>query len=435
VSTVDVPVALLGYGTVGSSVDRLLAENAEDIERATGHRLRVVRALVRDVEKERPHATPPDMLTTHFGAIRDDPSVALVAEVMGGVEPTGDYVLELLRAGKPVVSANKQLIARRGAELFHAASEAGVQLRFEASVCAAIPVIKILRESLVATHVHRVLGIVNGTTNFVLTKMEEGAEYFEALAEAKRLGYAEADPTEDVTGADAAAKMAILATIAFGSRVTLADVVFSGIENVTAEHVAAARELEMVVRLIGAATLVDGQLDVRVGPALVDRHHPLARVEGAFNAVVLQGDAIREITLEGPGAGGVETASAVVADMVSVIGTTGTGFLQNDACWRSLERLPPDEARSPYYVRFRVDDRAGVLAHVALRLAAHGVSVARLIQQQANGAATLHVVTHEAPEGDLRAALEEIAELPESREAPSALPVISDRGVPGLGWA
>ena len=428
-STVDVPVALLGYGTVGSAVDRLLVENAEDIERATGHRVRVVRALVRDVEKERPHATPPDMLTTDFGAIRDDPSVALVAEVMGGVEPTGDYVLELLRAGKPVVSANKQLIARRGAELFHTASEAGVQLRFEASVCAAIPVIKILRESLVATHVHRVLGIVNGTTNFVLTKMEEGAEYFEALAEAKRLGYAEADPTEDVTGADAAAKMAILATIAFGSRVTLADVVFSGIENVTAEHVAAARELEMVVRLIGAATLVDGQLDVRVGPALVDRHHPLAAVEGAMNAVMLQGDAIREITLEGPGAGGTETASAVVADMVSVIGTTGTGFLQNDACWRELPLLPPEQARSPYYVRIDVDDRAGVLAHVALRLAEQDVSIARLIQQQRGGEAALHIVTHDARAGYLETALAAIAGLPETRGTPVALPVVSDRGV------
>ena len=434
-SAVDVPVALLGYGTVGSAVDRLLQENAEDIERATGHRLRVVRALVRDAAKERSHAPPDGVLTTDFAAIRDDPSIALVAEVMGGLEPTGEHVLNLLRAGKPVVSANKQLIARRGAELFSTASEAGVQLRFEASVCAAIPVIKILREALVVSNVHRVLGIVNGTTNFILTKMEEGADYAEALAEAQRLGYAEADPTEDVNGADAAAKMAILATIAFGSRVTLADVAYDGIEQVTAEHVRAAREMQMVVRLIGAATLVDGRLDVRVGPALVDRHHPLAAVEGAFNAVMLQGDAIREITLEGPGAGGMETASAVVADMVSVIGTTGTGFLQNDACWRELERLPSEEMRSPYYLRIDVEDVAGVLAQVALRLAAHRVSIARLVQHQENGSATLHVVTHEGAEGDLSSALQEIESLPETKGVPSALPVISDRGVPGLGWA
>jgi homoserine dehydrogenase len=399
---IDVPVALLGYGTVGSAVDRLLAENAEDIERATGHRLRVVRALVRDPSKERPEPPVDGVLTTDFAAIRDDPSVALVAEVMGGVEPTGDYVLELLRAGKPVVSANKQLIARRGAELFHAASEAGVQLRFEASVCAAIPVIKILREALVATTVHRVLGIVNGTTNYILTKMEEGAEYADALADAQRLGYAEADPTEDVNGADAAAKMAILSTIAFGSRTTLADVAFDGIEQVTSEHVRAAREMEMVVRLIGAATLTDGKIDVRVGPALVDRHHPLAAVEGAMNAVMLQGDAIREITLEGPGAGGMETASAVVADMV---------------------------------LRIEVEDVAGVLAQIALRLSAHRISVARLVQHQRNGSATLHVVTHEGAEGDLKSALQEIESLPETRGAPSALPVISDRGIAGLGWA
>ena len=296
-ASVDVPVALLGYGTVGSAVDRLLREQAADIERATGHRLRVVRALVRDPKKDRGDVP----VTTDFAEIRDDPEVAVVAEVMGGLEPAGDYVLELLRAGKPVVTANKQLVAHRGAELFAAAAESGVQLRFEASVCAAIPVIKVLREALVVSNVHRVLGIVNGTTNFVLTEMEHGKTYDEALAEAQRLGFAEADPTEDVSGKDAAAKMAILATVAFGSRVTLDDVSFEGLERVTPLDVAAARQMEMVVRLVGAATLIDGRWDVRVRPALVDRHHPLAAVEGAFNAVMLQGDAIREITLEGPG--------------------------------------------------------------------------------------------------------------------------------------
>jgi homoserine dehydrogenase len=434
-SSVDVPVALLGYGTVGSAVNRLLVESAGDIERATGHRLRVVRALVRDVEKERPFRPEPGVLTTDFAAIRDDPSIALVAEVMGGVDPTGGYVLDLLQAGKPVVSANKQLVAQRGAELFEAASSRGVQLRFEASVCAAIPVVKILRESLVVSNVHRVLGIVNGTTNFILTQMETGASYAEALAEAQRLGYAEADPTDDVSGADAAAKMAILATVAFGSRVTLDEVDAVGIEHVSPQHLAAARELEFVVRLVGSATLVDGSLDVRVRPSFVDRHHPLAAVEGAFNGVMIQGDAIREITLEGPGAGGIETASAVVADMVSVIGTTGTGFLQNDACWRSLERLPPGEFRSPFYVYVDVDDRPGVLAHVATRLAAHEVSVARLIQSPTPSGAALHIVLHEAAEHRVTAALAEIAQLPEAHALPSVLPVVSDRGVAGLGWA
>src|SRR3954451_11493518 len=407
-ASVDVSVALLGYGTVGAAVNRLLTESADDIERATGHRLRVVKALVRDVRKERDHPPAGGALTTDFGEIANDPSVAVVAEVMGGLEPAGSYVLELLRRGKHVVSANKQLVARRSAELFEAASSTNVQLRFEASVCAAIPVIKVLRESLVVTNVHRVLGIVNGTTNFVLTEMEGGATYDEALAEAQRLGYAEADPTEDVSGLDSAAKMAILATVAFGSRVTPDDVACEGLERIELADVEAARELDMVVRLIGEATLIDGQVDVRVRPALVDRRHPLAAVEGAFNAVSLQGDAIREITLEGPGAGGIETASAVVADLIAVVGTTGTGFLQNDACWRELPRLPEGEVASPYYVRVEVADRPGVLALVALRLAAQGISVARLVQRPGEGSATLHIVTHEAPAGRLRKALDEI---------------------------
>ncbi len=433
--SVDVPVALLGYGTVGSAVHRLLDESADEIERATGHRLRVVRALVRDVARERVHAPSDEVLTDDFAAIRDDPDIALVAEVMGGLEPTGSYVLELLRRGVPVVTANKQLVARSGPELFAVAAESGVQLRFEASVCAAIPVIKLLRESLVVTNVHRVLGIVNGTTNFILGEMEAGRGYAEALAEAQRLGYAEADPTEDVSGLDAAAKMAILATVAFGSRVPLDWIEVAGIDTVRDEHVAAARALEMRVKLVGEAVLVDERVGVRVCPAFVDSRHPLAAVEGAFNAVMLHGDAIREITLEGPGAGGLETASAVIADMVSVLGTAGTGFLHDDPVWRSLEPLAPGEVPSPYYLRLEVEDRAGVLARLAQQLADEGVSVARLVQQPGDGHAVLHVVTHEAPAGRVQAALDAIRALPECRGEASALPVVSSRGVEELGWA
>jgi len=432
---VDVPVALLGYGTVGAAVNRFLHENSDDIERATGHRLRVVRALVRDLKKERNFPAAPGVLTTDFAEIADDPEIAVVAEVMGGIEPTQEYILRLLRESKPVVTANKQLLAQRGAELFAAAQDGGVQLRMEASVCAAIPVIKVLRESLVVTNVHRILGIVNGTTNFILTQMELGAEYEEALAEAKREGYAEMDPTEDVSGADAAAKMAILATVAFGSRVTLDDVTFEGVERITSAHVSAAKQMDMVVRLVGRATLVEGGYDVRVSPALVDRAHPLASVEGAFNAVMLQGDAIREITLEGPGAGGIETASAVIADMVSIIGTKGTGFLHNDACWRKIDRLPVGELRSPFYLQIAVDDRPGVLARIAERLAAHEISVARLVQSQTEGGAILHVISHEATYGAIDGALAEISSLPESREVAAAFPVISQRGISELGWA
>jgi homoserine dehydrogenase len=398
-------------------------------------RLRVVRALVRDPEKDRAQAPQAGVLTTDFAAIRDDPAVGVVAELMGGIEPARSHVLGLLAAGKPVVTANKQLVAQHGAELFAAAAEAGVQLRFEASVCAAIPVIKVLREALVVTKVHRVLGIVNGTTNFILTEMEGGASLAEALAEAQRLGYAEADPTDDLSGADAAAKMAILATVAFGSRVTLADVDFQGIEDVSPMHVAAARELEMVVRLVGSATLVDDRLDVRVRPAFVDRHHPLAAVEGAFNAVMLQGDAIREITLEGPGAGGIETASAVVADTVSVVGTAANGFLQNDACWRELETLPAGALRSPFYVHLEVDDRPGVLADVAGRFATHDVSVARLVQVPTADGAILHIVVHESPESAVEGALADIADVGSLHAPPFLVPVVSDRGVAELGWA
>ncbi len=434
-TSVDVPVALLGYGTVGSAVHRLLEDQGDEIERATGHRLRVVRALVRDASKERGGRADRDLLTTDIADILGNPEIRVVAEVMGGVDPAGEYVLDLLRGGRSVVTANKQLVARRGAELFAAASQAGVQLRFEASVCAAIPVIKVLRESLVVTNVHRVLGIVNGTTNFILSAMESGRPYEDALAEAQRLGYAEADPTDDVAGFDAAAKIAILATVAFGSRVPLDWVDVEGIAGVTLDHVNAARALDMKVKLIARATLSDGRVDVRVAPALVDAHHPLAAVEGAFNAVMLQGDAIREITLEGPGAGGLETASAVVADMVSVVGTTGTGFLQNDPVWRELERLPAGEIRSPWYLRLEVEDRAGVLAKLAQELAVNDVSVARLVQQPGAGHAVLHVVTHEAAAGSVAAALSSIRALELSRGEASALPVVSTRGVEELGWA
>jgi len=395
----------------------------------------VVKALVRDAGKERDRRPRAGVLTEDVAEIVDDPSIAVVAEVMGGLEPAGTHVLELLRRGKHVVTANKQLVAQRGAELFEAASAAGVQLRFEASVCAAIPVVKVLRESLVVTNVHRVLGIVNGTTNFVLTEMEGGKSYDDALADAQERGYAEADPTDDVSGADAAAKMAILATVAFNARVPLADVSTTGIAEIDPLDVAAARELDMVIRLVGAARLVDGHYDVRVQPALVDKQHPLAKVDGAFNAVMLQGDAIREITLEGPGAGGTETASAVIADITSVIGTMGTGFLQNDAAWRELPRLPAGDSRSPFYFRLSVEDRPGALARVAEGLAQEEISIARLLQHQNGNGAALHVVTHEARAGALDDALGTLEQLPEVHKRSRPLPVVSDRGVTELGWA
>jgi homoserine dehydrogenase len=378
-----------------------------------------------DPAKERSFAPEDGVLTSDFATLQDDPAIDVVAEVMGGLDPAGSYVRELLRSGKPVVSANKQLVAREGADLFAIASAAGVQLRFEASVCAAVPVVKVLRESLVAENVHRILGIVNGTTNFVLSRMERGGTYAEALAEAQSLGFAEADPTDDVTGADAAAKMAILATVAFGSRVVLDDVQYRGIDAIEPSHVAAAAEFGMAVKLIGIATLIDDSVDVRVQPAFVERAHPLAGVDGSSNAVVLQGDAIREVTLGGPGAGGLETASAVVADLVSVVGTSGTGFLQNDACWRELPRLDPARWSAPFYVHLDVADRPGVLGHAATTLAKHNVSVAQLVQHLEPGRAALDLVLHDAAVGDVEAALSELASSPEVLGSPFVAPVIA----------
>ena len=340
-ASVDVPVALLGYGTVGAAINRLLSENGDEIERATGHRLRVVRALVRDTSASarlpRGRRRPDHRVRRRSSTTRRWRSSPRSWAASSRRAATCS---NCSAAGKPVVTANKQLLARRSAELFATASEAGVQLRFEASVCAAIPVIKVLRESLVVTNVHRVLGIVNGTTNFILTRMEAGSGYEDSLAEAQRLGYAEADPTEDVSGADAAAKMAILATVAFGSRVPLEEVTYEGIEDVTGARGSRARARHGDPARRHRNSRRRRRRRSR-RPALVDRRHPLAAVQGPFNAVMLHGDAIREVTLEGPGAGGIETASAVVADMVSVLGTTGTGFLQNDPCWRELPVLPP----------------------------------------------------------------------------------------------
>ena len=424
-ASVDVGVGLLGYGTVGSAVSRMLAESGDEIERATGHRLTVVRALVRDPAKHRGFAPGDGVLTDDFAALRDDPRVEVVAELMGGVDPAGGYVRELLRAGKPVVSANKQLVAREGADLFAIASEAGVQLRFEASVCAAVPVVKVLRESLVAENVHRILGIVNGTTNFVLSRMARGGTYAEALAEAQSLGFAEPDPTDDVTGADAAAKMAILATVAFGSRVLLDDVQYRGIEAIEPSHVDAAAAFGMALKLIGIATLTEGAVDVRVQPTFVENAHPLAGVEGSSNVVVLQGDAIREVTLGGPGAGGIETASAVVADLVSVVGTSGTGFLQNDACWRELPKLDPAGWRSPFYIHLDVADQPGVLGYAAATFAKHDVSIAQLVQHLEPERAALDLVLHDARIGSVEAALDELSEAPEVLDRPFVAPVIA----------
>ena len=418
-------IGLLGYGTVGSAVDRLLQARQEDVTRVVGAPVEVRRALVRDASAPRDSNPRAGLLTSDFAQIRDDPSITVVAEVMGGVEPTRGWMLELFAAGKSVVTANKQLLARHGAELFAAAEEHGVQLRFEASVCAAIPVVKVLRESMIASEVNAVLGIVNGTTNFMLTAMAKGADYATVLAEAQALGYAEADPTEDVTGGDAAAKVAILASIAFHTRVTIDDVPHEGIDTLDSIDVAFAGDLGYSVKLIGQARRVEQGVVVGVAPTLVPRAHPLSAVDGSFNAVMLRGDAIREVTLVGPGAGGDETASAVIGDLMGVLGTSNSGFLRADGFFRSLPIVPADDVESALYLRLDVRDQPGVLATIASILADDRVSIDSVVQRASDGRAQLVIVTHPAREGSARHAIQRIADLDVCEGTPVVLRVLS----------
>ena len=329
----------------------------------------------------------------------DDPAIDIVVEVIGGTEAAFTFIDAAMRKGKDVVTANKQLLASKGEALFTLARDEQRHLRFEASVAGAIPIIKVMRESMIAAGLHTVYGIVNGTTNYILTRMynEEG-DYPEILAKAQELGYAEADPTADVGGADAAAKMAILASIAFHSRVTLADVAYSGIQNITLDDVRYAKEFGFVVKLIGAARLIDGKVSARVFPALLPKAHPLAAISGSNNAVFLRGSAIGEIMLMGPGAGGAPTSTAVVSDIVSIANTKDVGFLQSCSCYRSLEMFPSEEVESAFFIKMNVMDRAGVLAQIAAVFGGLGVSIASMIQKGRGDEAELVLITHPTKE-------------------------------------
>lgn len=323
----EVNVGLLGYGCVGSAVDRLLTEQAPAIERATGLRLRVSRALVRDLSKPREFQPQPGVLTTSFDAILHDHSIGLVAEVMGGLDPTERYLRSLLASGKAVATANKQLLARRGHALAEAAGKAQRPLRFEGAVCGAVPVVRTLCEAVPPGTVARITGVVNGTTNFVLTRMEDGCNFADALAEAQRLGYAEADPSEDLSGEDAAAKMALLASVAFRRRIDLEAVQWAGIEELSPDALAAARAAGRRIRLVGEATAENGSIAVRVAPIGLPESDPLGHVPAAFNEVTIEGQALGRLVLRGPGAGGLETATAVVGDLLALASGTGTSHV------------------------------------------------------------------------------------------------------------
>jgi homoserine dehydrogenase len=403
-----VRIGLLGRGTVGAAFADLVTARAEAVEAATGRRPEIAGVLTRE--------------EGDFGEIlaRSD----LIVELIGGTDPAREFVLDALRAKRPVVTANKQLLAQHGEELFEVAREQGVQLRFEAAVAGVIPIVRVIQESFGVTEIAKVFGIVNGTTNFILTEMAaSGAPFEEVLARAQELGYAEADPTADVSGADAAAKMAILARLAFHTQVTLNQVSYEGIERVKPDDIAYARELGLSLKLLGVAERREGGISVRVFPCFLYGGHPLAPIDGPFNAVMVEAPEITEVTMSGPGAGGVQTASAVLGDVVSI--------LSGDApVHETREQLPiVTDVASSFYLHLAVADRPGVLAQIATVLGDNEVSVKSVVQQGTGEDARLVMVIHECLESRFSAALDAIDQLDVLRAPPRAIRVIEEEFV------
>jgi homoserine dehydrogenase len=423
-------VAVLGCGSVGSQVVRLLTHQAADLEARMGAPVELVGVAVRRLDAPRDVRLPDGLLTTDAAGLvaRDD--VDLVIEVIGGIEPARSLILSALENGASVVTANKALLAEDGPTLFEAADKAGRDLYYEASVAGAIPILRPLRESLAGDRVTRVLGIVNGTTNFILDAMDtSGSGFSEALEEAQELGYAEADPTADVEGFDAAAKAAILASLAFHSRVTAADVHREGISEVTAADVASAREMGCVVKLLAICELRptaggDDAVAVRVHPAMIPRTHPLASVREAYNAVFVESEAAGQLMFYGPGAGGAPTASAVLGDVVTVgrnrlAETRGVG----ESAYADRAVLPMGETLTRYHVSMDVDDRAGVLAAVANAFAENGVSIQTVRQEGRDEDAQLVVVSHQAADAQLAATVQLLRRMEFVREVSSVMRV------------
>ncbi len=413
-------VALLGCGVVGSQVARLLLDRGEEFQARVGRRLDLVGIAVRDLAKNRP-GIDRSLLTDDAAELAARQDIDLVIEVMGGVEPARSLILAAMAGGASVITANKQLLAQDGSTLYEAAAAAGVDLYFEAAVAGAIPIIRPLRESLVGDEVTAVKGIVNGTTNFILDKMHtEGSSFEEALAEAQRLGYAEPDPTADVEGLDAAAKAAILASLAFHSRVKLEDVDCEGITKVTATDVETAEQLGYVIKLLARCVLApDGSISVGVHPTMVPATHPLANVSGAFNAVFIESRSAGQLMFMGPGAGGTPTASAVLGDVITaarnrVRGVSGPG----ESSYSARPITPRSQVPSRFYLSFSVDDEPGVLAKIAAAFARYSVSIQAVRQESEPGrphgqGAKLAILTHAAKVGDLHAALEDLTAMPE----------------------
>jgi homoserine dehydrogenase len=403
-----VRIGLLGRGTVGGAFAALLAERADAVEAQTGRRPELAGTLTRS--------------EGDFGVILERSD--LIVELIGGTDPARQFVLDALRAGRPVVTANKQLLAQHGEELFAVAREAGVQLRFEAAVAGVIPIVRTIQESFGTTEIAKVFGIVNGTTNFILSEMAaSGAAYEDALARAQELGYAEADPSDDVNGADAAAKMAILARLAFHTPVTLDEVAYEGIERIAPDDLAYAKELGLSLKLLGVAERREGGISVRVFPCFLYGGHPLAPVGGPFNAVMVEAPEITEVTMSGPGAGGVETASAVLGDVASIL--AGEAPVHE-----ARKRLPlVSDVGSSFYLHLEVADEPGVLAKIAQLLGESGISVKSVVQRGIGDDARLVMVVHECLESRFAAAVEKIGRLDDIRSQPRFIRVIEEEFV------
>jgi homoserine dehydrogenase len=423
-----VRVGLLGCGNVGAALVKLVADQAPMIEARTGLRLEITRIAVRNLARGRDVAVPEGLLTRDAHSVVNDPDVDVVVEVIGGIEPARELIMTALAAGKPVVTANKELLANVGTELYAAAETHAVDLLFEAAVAGGIPLMRALRESLRGEPIRRVMGIVNGTTNFILTKMtEDGAEYSAALAEAQELGYAERDPTADVEGYDAGAKVAIIASICFGARVVAGDVYHEGISKISAAEIAIARRLGYVVKLLGIAERdpATGEIGVRVHPAMVPLHHPLASVRESYNAVFVDSDAAGSLMFYGRGAGGAPTASAVLGDLIDA-GLNlcqGTHGIAGTFVRHPIRAI--DETTAEYLLGLDVADEPGVLHAVTGVFARHGVSI-RVAEQEGIGAdARLVFITHEAREADLQATVRELRDLNVVRRVGGLLRVIA----------
>ncbi|MEI7619009.1 MAG: homoserine dehydrogenase [Actinomycetota bacterium] len=422
-----VRIGVLGCGNVGAAFVQLVTEQAAAIEARTGIRLEVTRVAVRNVSREREVALAHGVLVRDARAVVDDPEVDLVVEVIGGIEPARELIVAALTAGKPVVTANKELLANVGTELYAAADAAGVDLLFEAAVAGGIPLIRALRESLRGEPIRRVLGIVNGTTNFILTKMtEQGADYSAALSEAQRLGFAERDPTADVEGFDAGAKAAIIATIAFGTKVVAGDVYHEGISGVTAGDIAMASRLGFVVKLLAICEQdsATGDVSVRVHPAMVPKQHPLASVRESYNAVFIEGEAVGSLMFYGRGAGGMPTASAVLGDVIDAAVNLSQGTHGSLGSFGRAVIRPIDETNSEYLLSLDVADRPGVLHSVTGVFARNDVSIRAAEQEGLRDDARLVFITHTAKESSLQNCVRELRDLDTVKRVGSLLRVI-----------